>query len=60
MLKVTLNVLQELINDKKIKIGDAIIKETKIRLIEMMSELYPNHPEVISEINREFREQFNV
>ena len=60
MLKATLNVLQELIDDKKIKIGDAIIKKTKIRLTDMMSELYPDRPEVIAEINRAFGEKFNV
>lgn len=60
MLKAVVNVVQELIDNGEINIGDKIIEETKIKLIDIMAMLYPNQPEVISEINRTFRDMFNV
>lgn len=60
MLKAVVNVVQELIDNGEINIGDKIIEETKIKLIDIMAMLYPNKHEVITEINRTFRDKFNV
>lgn len=60
MVNFYLEVLKDLINKGEISKNDAIINETKDRLIEIMNEAFPNHIDIAPYVDKKFEEMFEM
>lgn len=57
MVKMCLDVLEDLINKGEIQKNDPIIDETKERLIEMLGECFPRRLDIAQYVERLFDER---